>query len=121
MVVLGAVAVDTAVVHLRTREAVVVAQSAAQDAVTVGLDGEGFHRGEGYRIDAGRAQRVALEVVAASGLATDLRAPPRVEVDGDRVRVTLVVAVPAVFSPALPGGAGPATVTVEGEAVVTRR
>lgn len=67
MVVMGALVIDTGVVHLRGRELQAVAQSAANDTLAA-LDVEALRRGEGIVIDADRARTIVGDAVAAGPL-----------------------------------------------------
>jgi hypothetical protein len=106
VLVLGAIAVDLTAIRLGQRELIAAAGDAANDAVTVGLDESALRRGDGYRIDPGRAETAVLAALDAKGLLDDLAEPPTVIVSGtDTVEVRLARRVPHVFARALPGGA----------------
>lgn len=104
VMVLGAIAVDLTAVRLGQRELIAAAGDAANDAVTVGLDEGALRRGEGYRIDASRAEGAVLDALAAKGILAELAEPPTVIVSGaDTVEVRLARRVPHIFAKALPG------------------
>ena len=68
VLVLGAIAVDSAIVYLRQRQAYNVAFDAANDAVGAGVDVE-VARAEGeIAYDPARVEDVARQAVTASGL-----------------------------------------------------
>jgi Flp pilus assembly protein TadG len=118
VLVLGAVAVDLSAVHLAKRQVLDLAASAANDAVTAGLDQGRFRATGEYVIDAALATRAVERAVAANepdGRTTVVR----VELGPDPGQVTVELRAPAepVFSSALPGG--PGTTTVSGTATAT--
>ena len=112
VLVLGAIAVDAAVVFLAERELASAAAAAANDAVTAGLDEAALRSGQPYRLDPALVEEVVGRSLAGQGL------PPGVDVhvalDGDRVRVTLAGEARLVFAPAVPGA--PTTAAVEATA-----
>ncbi len=115
VLVLASIAIDMTVVHLRQRQAMDVAASAANDAVTAGADPSGLRSGV-YRVDPAAARRVVQRAVAASDLASHLAAAPRVSVTGDTVAVRLTVKADYIFTAALPGAPGSTTVTATASA-----
>ncbi len=122
VMVLGAIAVDLTAVRLGQRELVAAAGDAANDAVTVGLDEAALRRGDGYRLDATRAEQAVLEALAAKGLLDELSEPPSVTVTGDGgVEVRLVRRVPHLFAKALPGAPDDVDVRATVAARVERR
>jgi len=116
VLVLASIAVDMTVVHLRQRQALDVAASAANDAVTAGADQTGLRAGV-YRVDPAAARRVVQRAVAASDLAPHLVGSPRVSVEGDTVSVSVTVRADYIFTAALPGA--PDSTTVTGTASAT--
>lgn len=119
VVVLAAITVDTAVVHLGRRELVHAADAAANDAVTYGLDEDRFRRGEGYLLDLDRARAAVVSSLEARGLLHRLAEPPRVSFTAtNEVRVELRMRVDYVFARALPGAR---SAVVDGRATATAR
>jgi hypothetical protein len=118
VLLLGAIAVDLTVVHLRQQQAIDAAGSAANDAVTYGLDEGALRVGDGYRVDPGRA-RVAVErSLVAQGLEERLAAAPIVtEPTPDSVKVVVVLRADYLFARSLPGA--PRGTTVQGTATAT--
>lgn len=110
LLLLASVAVDMSLVHLRHRQALDVAGSAANDAVTAAADPGQLRQGV-YRIEPAEAQRVARRTIAASDLAPHLVGAPRVLVDGSSVEVSLRVEAEHLFTGALPGAPESAVVT----------
>jgi hypothetical protein len=102
VVVLASIAVDMAMVHLRQREALDLAASAANDAVAAGADPALLRSGT-FGLDPGRVQATVERTVAASSLAPHLVGRPRVRLAGDTVEVTLDVEADYLFTGAMPG------------------
>lgn len=118
VLVLGAIAVDLSAVHLAKRQVLDLASSAANDAVTAGLDQDRFRTTGEYVIDPGLAAAAVDRTVAANepdGRTTVLS----VVVGPGPGQVTVELRAPAdpVFARALPGG--PRTTEVTGSATAT--
>lgn len=118
VLVLGAIAVDLSAVHLAKRQVLDLAASAANDAVTAGLDQGRFRATGEYVIDPDLAAIAVDRAVTANepdGRTTVLS----VVVGPGPGQVTVELSAPAdpVFAPALPGG--PRTSTVTGSATAT--
>lgn len=114
MVVLAAVTVDFARLHLAQRQVDDLAAATANDAVTVGLDIDGFRSGDGYRLDAARVDAVG----AMRAGRADLPVTVTSRLTGPRsVLVEVSAPVPLAFSRALPGA--PPRVVVRGRAEAT--
>ena len=121
-IVLGAIAVDFAVVFLGEREVANAAASAANDAASQGVDRDGFYATATVRLDPGVASRVAARSVDAAGLddhLDDIVVTTRVAADAPEVTVTVRAHVHHLFGSALPGG--PEGTDVEATAVATAR
>jgi hypothetical protein len=123
VVILGAIAVDSAVAFLGQREIANAAAAGANDAATAAISDTRFYRGgDGHApgalvLDLARARAVAGRAVAA-------RAPRGVHLDaidvsvaGDRVCVTVRARVPFVFARALPMVGHHAAVTGQATAI----
>ncbi|MGZ4716438.1 MAG: hypothetical protein ACXWCB_07015 [Acidimicrobiales bacterium] len=118
VLLLGAIAVDLTVIHLHQRAGISAAGSAANDAVTFGLDQAALRRGDGYHLDPDRVQQAVLESIDAQGLTDDLAAPPRITMtDPDTVTVELDLQADYIFARALPRG--PRTTTIHATATAT--
>lgn len=113
MFVLGALAVDAALVSQRTRRLDQLAAAAANDAVSFGIDPDAVRASGDVVIDPSRARLAAEATLAATGVTFDV--PPEIVVDGPRVRVELRQRVPYVFSGAVPGA--PDSFVAHGRAV----
>jgi hypothetical protein len=107
VVVLAAIAVDGAVAFLGEREALALAEAAANDAATAAVDEAGYRTTGTYRIDEARAHRVVVTTLGASSpeledVAVTVAFPV---VDGEAaVQVTVTASIETVFARALPGG-----------------
>lgn len=98
LIVLGAIAVDHAVVFGVQRSLISDAQDAANDAVAYGIDPTAVRSGRlGYDVD--RVDRAVRRSLAAHGS----RATVSWHLDGDRIVVELHDEAPRVFGRALPG------------------
>ena len=109
VMVLGALAVDSAVLFLGERELADLTAAAANDAATAALDAESFYDCGSLQLDEMRAQEVVRAVVGA-------RSSDAVEVSGVSVAVSNELTQPEVtvaahgtvhlvFTPAVPGAA----------------
>jgi uncharacterized membrane protein len=104
LLVLGAITFDFAHLYLAKRELQAAAESAANDAVTFGVDQAAVRRGDGVRLDESSVLRAVELSVAAHGNELHLVSAPQVEVEGTgEIRVELTARVDFVFAPAVPG------------------
>jgi hypothetical protein len=115
VLVLASIAVDMALVHLRQRQASDVAASAANDAVTAGVDRGSLHQGA-YVLDPTGVREVVDRAVAGSEIAPYLMGRPEVTIDGDSVEVILAVESDYLFSGAMPGAPDGTVVTATASA-----
>jgi hypothetical protein len=115
VIVLASIAVDSALVHLRQRQALDLAASAANDAATAGTDPDRVRVGE-TGLDPVAARRTVEQAIAASDLAPDLVGAPVVHVTDDRVEVVLTVEARRLFAGAIPGAADTTTLTARASA-----
>jgi Flp pilus assembly protein TadG len=111
LVVLGAIAVDSAIAFLGQREASNAAAAAANDAATAALSDAQFYRDGTLAVDPGRAQAVARHAVAARASRGLLVDQVDVLTTGGRVCVTVRARVPYVFARSVPLAADQARVT----------
>lgn len=105
LLVLGAIAVDFAIVFMAEREVANLSAGIANDAAGALDDAAFFEQGE-VVIDPARAEAIVADVIA-------LRPQDTVEADcaptavaADEIEVTCQGRVPLIFAPALPGGLG---------------
>jgi len=105
LLVLAAIAVDSASEYLARRELGAAADAAANDAATFGLDEARFRETGEFVLDSARANEAVRRALAVRGSAVVDRAAVEVEVDpdGGTVRVTLRSSAHLVFAPVLPG------------------
>lgn len=110
LVVLAAIAVDSAAIFLGQRQLENAAAAAATDAAGA-LSYPGFYRQGHIALDPLAARRVALSSVTAQSLgAMALDGPIDVEVVGRQVCVSLTARVNRIFGQSLPGVAAATTV-----------
>lgn len=102
VLVLAAVAVDMSLVHLRQRQAFDVAASAANDAVTAGVDQASLRAGS-YRVDPATARAVVEDAVAVSDLTPHVVRTQVARVDDQTVEVALTVRIEHLFTGVMPG------------------
>jgi Flp pilus assembly protein TadG len=122
VLVLGAIAVDLSVVHLAHRDLLSVADSAANDAVTAGLDPDALRATGEYHLDIGRATQAVQRTLAVhqlTGRATIIAvttgpAPGQVTVE-------LSMTVDYVFAKAIPGANDGTTVRAHATATAAQR
>lgn len=112
MVVLGALAVDSAVIFGAQRDLVATAQAAANDAASLGVDIDRL-RGDGeVEVDLAEMDRAVTLAMSV--------APPGTQLDwwvqGDEVVVELRRDVTLIFSPAAPGSRRTETITARASA-----
>jgi Flp pilus assembly protein TadG len=104
LLVLGAITFDFAHLYLAKRELQTAAESAANDAVTFGVDQAAVRRGDGVRLDESSVLQAVELSIAAHGNELHLVSAPRVEIVGaGEIRVDLTARVDFVFAPAVPG------------------
>lgn len=115
VLILASIAVDMALVHLRQRQAFDVAASAANDAVTAGIDRARAHQGR-YELDPAAVRATVERTVAASEIAAHLVEPPHVTVEGDTVEVVLTAEADYLFTATMPGAPDGTRVTARASA-----
>lgn len=111
VLLLTAIAVDSAVMHLRQRELVELASAAANDAVSAGIDLDRYRTDGTAVLDADRVRAILAGSIAAGGTRAAIGA---VEIGSDSVRLTLVSSSAPIFGRAFGRAPTPleATVTV---------
>ncbi len=114
LVVLGAIAVDSAIAFLGQRQLADAATAAANDAAVAALSDEALY-GAGtaahLAVDPGLAQRVVDQALAAQTVRGVEGVTAEVRTAGPVVCVTLTGYVPYLFAKAVPGAAQGTTVT----------
>lgn len=114
MMVLGAIAVDSAIAFLAQRQLADIAAAAANDAAGEAVHELRLYEQSVFELDEDRAIEVAELSLAARGgeffditdFDTRVVGPAR-----DRVEVVVEARVPRLFAPTLPGGLADRTVT----------
>lgn len=119
LVVLGAIAIDSAIVVLAQRDLSNRTAAAANDAAGFAVSEEGFYRTTHRTVELDEARAAAFVELTFS----DERRPPnyeawsgRVVTDGPQVVVEATARVRYLFAPAIPGAARAATVTARSTA-----
>lgn len=112
VVILGGIAVDSAVVFGAQRELVDAAQAAANDAAAYGIDEATFRSGGGYVYDSARVE----DAVARALSSRRISARHRWYREGRRIVVELTEDVSYVFTKAVPGAPDRTTVHARGDA-----
>jgi len=107
-VILAAICVDFAAVHLGQRELTIAAQGAVNDAVAVGFDEDHFYRTGEDRLDDGAARTAASESLARNAPGADVLR--LVATEDDRLEIEVALEVDTIFAKAVPGG--PRTIRV---------
>lgn len=103
LIVLGAIAVDSAAAYLGHRQLGDALNAATQDAAASGLSDQTFYRSGVVTIDPGTAQNIACRALTAQ-LAGELdNVTASIAVDGDLVGLRATARVREVFGVALPG------------------
>ena len=115
IVVLGAIAVDHAVVFGVQRELISDAQDAANDAAAYGIDPSAVRSGR-LDYDAARVDQAVRRSLAAHGS----KASVDWHVDDGRIVVRLRRAAPRIFGRALPGQDDAVTVDATAHALLRR-
>lgn len=116
LIILAAIAVDSAVTFLGQRQLENTATSAATDAAGA-LSYSGFYRQGHVALDPMTARRVALASVAAQSLGgLALSGPVQVEVVGRQVCVSLDARVHRIFGQSVPGISDTTTVRARASA-----
>ncbi|MEY2430843.1 MAG: hypothetical protein QOC92_568 [Acidimicrobiaceae bacterium] len=113
LLMLGGIAFDYAHLYLAKRELSTVAEAAANDAVTHGVDQAAVRRGAGYVLDPALVVDSVTASVATHSPELHFIGAPQVEiVSPTQVRVTIVASIDYVFTRAIPGTPGSETVRV---------
>ncbi len=118
--VLGALAIDSAVVFLAQRQLANAAVAAANDAVAA-VDVDVYYGEGSFRLNSDRVQQVAEESVERLGLDHLDAVVAVTTVEGDVVEVTITAQVEHIFSGAVPGGRNTADVAATAIADAERR
>ena len=117
VVVLGAIAIDRAVVFGAQRELILEAQAAANDAAAIGADPGAIRDGTAeVRLDRGRVGRAIEESLVGVDDLVDVRW----RVEGDEVVVVLEQRVEYVFTKGVTGAMDTTTVVATARARLVR-
>ena len=116
LIILAAITFDYSHLYLAKRELLAVAEAAAQDAVTYGIDQAALRAGAGMQLDESRVDAAVAEALAAHGHDLRIIAVQAEARDDREVVVTLTATVAYVFVRAVPGAPERATLTVRATA-----
>lgn len=123
VIVLAAIAVDSAITFLAQREVADAAVAAANDAASEGVGNRTFYEGGRVDLDPETVEELVVQRVKASldpdrfhGLAVDVVVAPSDAGCPPRVRVHASARVSTLFAAALPGGPDERTVEATTEA-----
>lgn len=103
LVLLGALAVDSAVTYLGQQQLHDALTAAANDAAGAAIDNTVFYRNGHVVLDASRAQTIVCESVAAQHFSQLRQVRIWVSVEGPDITVRGTAVVDAVFGRAIPG------------------
>jgi hypothetical protein len=115
-VLLGAIAVDSAVTFAAQRDLRSAALAAANDAATAGVDLDAYHETGAYTLSPGLVRRAVDTSLAASRPTVEAMTVD-VDVTGRQVTVVLRAEVALVFASAVPGAPRTAEVTATATAI----
>lgn len=116
VVILGAIAVDRAVIFGAQRDLVATAQAAANDGVAAGVDVGALRSGTAGAIDRSRLDRA----VRAAAAQADGAVAVRWSLEGQTLVVVLEREVSLIFGPAVPGVSGRQSVRATARAELLR-
>ena len=116
LLILAAITFDYSHLYLAKRELTAVAEAAAQDAVTYGVDQASLRAGDGVRLDRARVDDAVAQALAAHGRDLRITRVEAVVVSDTQVTVTITATISYVFVRAVPGAAKGATVTARATA-----
>jgi Flp pilus assembly protein TadG len=119
VIVLAAIAVDTAAVHLTHQRALDAATAAADDAVAAALDVDRYRACGGWHLNHAKAHHVARSTISARGLGDQL-VDLELRLGTDELTVVVAVRSERIYGRAL-GGDRHRVVRATGTATVTRR
>lgn len=103
LILLGGLAVDSAVAYQRQHQLHDALSAAANDAVSAGLNDRSFYAGTGVVLDPNTVASVVCRSMAAQDLPALHRLRLAVALTGDAVRVRASATISPVFGRAIPG------------------
>ena len=113
LIMLAGIAFDFSHLYLAKRDLASLADAAANNAVTYGVDQASIRRGDGYVLDPALVEESVAASVAVHSRDLHLIGEPTVElVTPTEVRVTIVARIDYVFTRAVPGARDSETVRV---------
>ena len=122
LIVLGAIAVDSAVVFLGQRELGNAVAAAANDAAAAAFADAPFYEGGRVEIDLVRAREIAAASLAArKPREIVLTGPPEITVVGRQLCVTAEAQVKHIFARSIPGASRVSVIRAKSTATLTGR
>lgn len=113
LIMLAGIAFDFSHLYLAKRDLASLADAAANNAVTYGVDQASIRRGDGYALDPDLVEQSVVASIAVHSRDLHLVGEPTVElITATRVRVTLVARIEYIFTAAIPGARDSETVRV---------
>lgn len=113
LIMLAGIAFDFSHLYLAKRDLASLADAAANNAVTYGVDEASIRRGNGFALDPDLVEQSVVASVAVHSPDLHLIGEPSVElISPTQVRVTLVARIDFVFTRAVPGAKDSETVRV---------
>lgn len=113
LIMLAGIAFDYSHLYLAKRDLASLADAAANNAVTYGVDQASIRRGDGYALDPELVEQSVVASIAVHSHDLHLIGDPVVELlTPTRVRVTLLARIDYVFTKAVPGARDSETVRV---------
>jgi len=113
LIMLAGIAFDFSHLYLAKRDLASLADAAANNAVTYGVDESSIRRGDGFALDPELVEQSVVASVAVHSPDLHLVGEPTVElISPTAVRVTLVARIDFVFTRAVPGANDSETVRV---------
>jgi Flp pilus assembly protein TadG len=113
LIMLAGIAFDFSHLYLAKRDLASLADAAANNAVTYGVDEASIRRGDGFALDPGLVEQSVAASVAVHSPDLHLIGEPTVElISPTEVRVILVARIDFVFTGAVPGAKDSETVRV---------
>jgi len=113
LIMLAGIAFDFSHLYLAKRDLASLADAAANNAVTHGVDEASIRRGDGFALDPELVEQSVVASIAVHSPDLHLIGDPSVELIGPtKVRVTLVARIDYVFTRAVPGANDSETVRV---------
>jgi Flp pilus assembly protein TadG len=120
LIMLAALAFDFSHLFLAQRSAASLAEAAANDAVTFGVDQGRLRAGDGVHLDQDRVNEAVAQAVSVGGPSLTILNVDAQIIDDTRVEVAITARIDYIFLKAVPGAPDSETVTARSEATATQ-